>query len=99
MTLFRVTLTPTRFLALISSRLLKSSPSSDERTQDGRHHHGEGEDFRQPHWSNRSPSPSSPWMVSLGSFAIRLGGLWGGVQKGGAAYRDASGRASAPGKS
>ena len=61
----------------------QSSPSSDERAQDGRPHHSEGEDFRQPHWSNRSPSPSSPWMVSLGSFAIRLGGLWGGVQKGG----------------
>ena len=99
MTLFRVTLTPPRFLALISPH---ASPSSDERAlRMGVPTTVEGEDFRQPHWSEPEPiPPSSPWMVEFGIFCHPTWGpLGGSAKKGGAAYKGRIIRASGPGKS
>ena len=69
-TLFRVTLTP-RFLARISSRL--SILSTIRRTSSGWESPPQRVRISASHRSNRSPSSSSPWMVSLmGSLAIRV---------------------------
>ena len=69
-TLFRVTLTP-RFLARISSPL--SILSIIRRTSSGWESPPQRVRITASHRSNRSPSSSSPWMVSLmGSLAIRV---------------------------
>ena len=69
-TLFRVTLTP-RFLARISSPL--SILSIIRRTSSGWESPPQRVSITASHRSNRSPSSSSPWMVSLmGSLAIRV---------------------------
>ena len=69
-TLFRVTLTP-RFLARISSPL--SILSIIRRTSSGWESPPQRVRISASHRSNRSPSSSSPWMVSLmGSLAIRV---------------------------
>ena len=69
-TLFLMTLTP-RFLARISSPL--SILSIIRRTNSGWESPPQRVSITASHRSNRSPSSSSPWMVSLmGSLAIRV---------------------------